>query len=271
MTAEPALKLVETEEVETKALTIVDQAKAVVVKDAATYTAAGALWKDIRDMMKEVAETFDPIIEAAHRSHKKALEQKAKFYKPLEDAQKSIKSLMSAYDAEQERIRREEEARLAEIRRKEEEARRAEELRILEEERKAEEERLLQAAAEAEKNGDKAQAEDLLQTAEERAQEAAQTAAEIQAAPVYVPPVVVPRATPKLAGGPVYQVKWACEVTDIRKLCMAVVNGASTEYVMGLEKDKATGKISSPALNKMAVALKDTMSVPGCKAWSRRV
>lgn len=262
MTAEPALKLVETEEVETKALTIVDQAKAVVVKDAATYTAAGSLWKEIRDMMKEVAETFDPIIEAAHRSHKKALEQKAKFYKPLEDAQKSIKSLMSAYDAEQERIRKAEQDRLAEIARKEEEARIAEELRILEEERKAEEERLMQAAIEAEKNGNKAQAEELINVAEERSQEAAQAAAEIKAAPVYVPPVVVPKATPKLAGGPVYQTRWKHQVVNLMDLVKAVASGRAPINAL---------QANDVFLGQQARSLKEHMNIPGVRAYAERV
>jgi len=71
MTAEPALKIVETEPVEEKALSIVDQAKAVKVTDPETYTAAGSLWKSIGDMIKEVKDTFDPICEAAHRDAEK--------------------------------------------------------------------------------------------------------------------------------------------------------------------------------------------------------
>jgi hypothetical protein len=43
--SEPALKLVETTPVEEKALSIVDQAKAVKVVDAESYTLAGGLWK----------------------------------------------------------------------------------------------------------------------------------------------------------------------------------------------------------------------------------
>jgi len=75
--AEAALKLVETDEVETKALSIVDQAKAVVVKDSETYTAAGTLWKSIGDMIKEVKDTFDPICDAANKAHKAATMKRA--------------------------------------------------------------------------------------------------------------------------------------------------------------------------------------------------
>jgi len=176
--AEPALQLVETEPVEEKALTIVDQARAVKVTDSATYTAAGSLWKAIGDMIKEVKDTFDPICEAAHKAHKQAVEKRAKYLDPLASAQKSVKGLMSAYDAEQERIRQAEQRRLEEIARK-----------------AAEEEALLAAIAaeeEAKRNG---------ATKEEAAKEAETVMAE----PVYVAPVVIPKAVPKMQGGPVYR------------------------------------------------------------------
>jgi len=187
MSAEPALKLVETNEVETKALSIVDQAKAVKIIDAETYTAAGGLWKSIKDMMKEVSDTFDPLIEANHRAHKAALEKKAKFYAPLDAAYRSVKQLMSTYDLEQERIRKAEQDRLAAI------ARRAEEERLLAE----------AAAVEAEARANGATKE-----------EAAQQADAVIAEPVYVAPIIVAKATPKLAGGPVFQTRWDFEIVN---------------------------------------------------------
>lgn len=192
-------------EVEQKSLTIVDRAKMVKIIDAETYTAAGSLWKAIKDMMKEVADTFDPLIEANHRAHKAALEKKAKFYGPLEAAYRSVKGLMSAYDQEQERIRQAEQRRLEEIARKEEAERRRVELERLEAERKAEEARLMEAAAAAEAAGDKQQAEDMAAAAIAATEMAKQEAAAIQAEKPYTPPVILPKATPKLDGGPVYR------------------------------------------------------------------
>ncbi len=234
MTAETA-QIIEINPVETKALSVIDQAKDVVVTDAATYTSAGILWKSIGEMIKEVKETFDPICEAAHQAHKKATEKRAKYLDPLTAAQKSVKQLMSAYDLEQERIRQ------------------AEQRRLEEEARKAEEERRLQEAIEAEEEAKRNGA-----TVEEAAQEAQAIIEE----PVYVPPVVLPKATPKLQGGPVYREVWSAQVTDIKALCKAVAEGrASTECVMA----------NMPVLNKMATALKNTMNVPGVTAVSRRV
>lgn len=216
----------ETKQVEEKALSIVDQAKAVVIQNNETYLAAGEMWKTIKAMMKEVDDTFNPIIEKAHQSHKEALGQKAKYYKPLDEASRKVKSLMSDWDQEQERIRLAEQKRLEEIARKEEE------------------ERQIQAALEAEAAGEMEEAKAIIE--EE----------------VYVPPVVVPKAVPKMSGGPVYREVWSAEVTDIKVLCRAVAEGkASTEFVMG----------NMPALNKQATSLKQTMNIPGVRAISRRV
>jgi hypothetical protein len=215
-----------TKEVETKALTIVEQAKSVRVADNQSYTNAGILWKQIGDMIKEVKNTFDPICEAANKAHKEATGKRAKFLDPLVSAQKSIKQLMSAYDAEQERLRLEEEKRLFEIAKKQEEER-----------------RLMDAIA-AEEAGEIEEAETIIEEQE------------------YVPPVVVQKSIPKMEGGPVYRTVWSAEVVSIKDLCRAVSEGkASPELVLP----------NMPALNKLAVALKDTLQVSGVKAVSRRV
>lgn len=272
MTAEAALKLDETDEVEEKSLTIIYQAKAVVVTDAQTYTAAGMLWKSIGDMIKEVKDTFDPICEAAHRAHKAATEKRSKFLDPLTAAQKSVKQIMSVYDAEQERIRKAEEDRLAKIAREAEEKLRKEEQERLEAERKAEEDRLMAEAEAAEKRGDKETAEALTAAAVETSEQIKEVSAALAAEPIYVAPVVVPKSIPKMAGGPVYQERWYAEVVDVKALCLAVAtNKTSTQSVMGLDVDKATGKIRSSNLDKMAVAQQKMLNIPGVKAYSKRV
>lgn len=236
MEASRVLLTPEAEEVTTRALTIPEQANAVKIVDAGSYVKAGELWNNIRELRKKVKDSFDPIIKKAHEAHREALDRKAAVDAPLDAAERTVKKAMNAWDEEQERIRREEERRLQE------------------EARKREEEARLQAAIEAEQAGAKEEAEQIL------------------AEPVPVAPVIVPKATPKVAGGPVFQTRWFASVTDIKALCRAVADGkASTEYVMGLEKDRLTGIVSCPALNKMATALKGTMNVPGVQAMSRRV
>jgi hypothetical protein len=240
------MEVLKPEEVGNKALSIVDQSKMVKVVDSETYTAAGGLWKSLGDMIKEVKDTFDPICEKAFAAHKEATGKRALYLDPLVAAQKSVKGLMSAYDAEQERIRKAEEARLAEIARKEEEDRRLQEA--------------IEAEEEAKRNG-------------ATVEEAAQVSQEIIEEPVYVAPVVVPKSVPKMAGGPIYSTRWYAEVVDIKALCTAVGTGKTNpEYVMGLERDKETGKIRSSILDKMAPTAKDAFPIaPGVKAYSKRV
>jgi uncharacterized membrane protein YqiK len=249
-----SLRIVEnTAHVEEKAVAIVDEAQAIAVNDSNSYLAAGNLWRTIGDMIKEVKDTFDPICEAAHKAHKAATEKRAKYLTPLADAQRAVKSRMSAYDAEQERLRRIEQARLAEIARKEEEARRKAELERLEAERKAEEERILSEAIAAEESGDSTTAEALTNQAEQISESIQQEKAAIASEPVYVPPVVLPKATPKMQGGPVYRTVWKFEVINATLI--------PREYLI-----PDTGKIGG-----ICRALKGAAQIPGVRFYEERV
>lgn len=222
---EAALNLVETSVVEEKALTITEQAKAVKVVDSATYTAAGTLWKSIGDMIKEVKDTFDPICEAAHLTHKKATEKRAKYLDPLTTAQKSVKGLMSAYDAEMEKVRQVEQRRLEEIARK-----------------AAEEETILAAIAaqeDAKRNG-------------ATKEEAAEEAQAIIDQPVYVAPVVIPKAVPKMAGGPVYRTIWKFRIDNVAKI--------PAEYMVPDEVK----------IGQVVRALKAQANIPGITVYEER-
>jgi Sec-independent protein translocase protein TatA len=214
---EAALNLVETNEVETKALSIVDQAKAVKVVDVESYKFAGELWKGIGDMIKEVKATFDPICEAANKAHKAATTKRASFLDPLESVYKNVKRLMSDYDAEQERLRRAEEARLRDI------------------ERKAEEERRLQEAITLEESGQKEVAEAVME------------------APVYVAPVVIPKVTPKMEGGPVFRTIWKFRVVN--------PNIIPRQYL----------KIDEVAIGGVVRSLKNQANIPGIEIYEERV
>lgn len=220
-------------EVEAKALTVIEQAGAVVITSSETYTKAGYFYKDIGTMIKEVKDTFDPICDAANKAHKEATSKRAKYLDPLQAAYKKVKSLMSDYDAEQERIRRIEEDRLRKI------AEEAERKR-LEAERKAEEERILQAAIDAEAAGDKNVAEAILE------------APVYQPEPEFIPAPVVPRSVPKISGVS-YRTIWSAEVVDVALIPRKYL---VPDMVM---------------LNKIASAEKERMSIPGVKVVSRRV
>lgn len=224
---EAALNLVpQEEEVGREVATVEDQAKVLKVVDAPSYVAAGELWKAIKAIRAKVAATFDKSIKTAHELHKGLLAKKKEHDGPLDAAERMVKQAMSAYDQEQEAIRKAEEARLAAIA------------------RKAEEERLLMEAIAAEEDARANGA-----TKEEAAQEAAAIIAE----PVYAPPVVLQKTTPKLQGGPIFQTRWDFEIIDEEKI--------PRQYMVpDLVK-----------IRQIVTAMKGRTAVPGVRAFEKRV
>ena len=187
--SEPALKLAtQEEELTREVVSIESQAKALKIVDSPSYLSAGELWKSIKDIRKKVADFCDPGIKQAHELHKTLVAKKKEADTPLDNAERIVKRAMSDYDAEQERLRREEQRRLEEIARKEEEERRLQEA--------------IAAEEEARRNG---------ATKEVAAQEAAAIIDE----PVYVAPVVIPKTVPKMQGGPVYRTIWKFRIKDV--------------------------------------------------------
>lgn len=104
-------------QVVTEALAWPDQARALTVTDVDTYARGCALLLGIKDLRKKIAETFDPHVRRAHEAHKALVKEKSDAEAPLTEAERILKGALTAYDQEQERIRREEQ------RKKDEEAR----------------------------------------------------------------------------------------------------------------------------------------------------
>jgi hypothetical protein len=103
---ETALKLIPKEdEVSQEVMDINGQAKALKIIDSKSYLAAGELWKAIKGLRKKVDETFSPIISAAFQAHRTAVAKKKEVDVPLEEAERRVKSAMSAYEAEEEKKR----------------------------------------------------------------------------------------------------------------------------------------------------------------------
>ena len=157
------------------------QARELMVIDSVSYVAAGELWKAIKAIRVKIADTFDKSIKAAHELHKGLVAKKKEHDGPLDAAERMVKKAMGDYDAEQDRIRKAEEARLREIARKEEE------------------ERLLQEAIAAEASGNK------------------EEAAAIMEEPVYVAPVVVKKEVPKVQGMS-FRTIWKFRIVDEKKI-----------------------------------------------------
>lgn len=171
----------DTKEITERALTVPEKAKAIIIKSNDDFTKAGEVLTVIKSLRKEIDATFDPIITKAHEAHKEAIAQKKKVDAPLIEAEGIIKPRMAAWNAEQERLRREEEDRLREIARKQEEERR------------------LKEAVAAEQAGNKEEAEAIIE------------------APIETPPVVVQKTTPKVAGVS-FSKQWKFRITDPNKI-----------------------------------------------------
>jgi hypothetical protein len=111
-------------QLEHKALSLHDQAKALKIVDQPTYNGAVDFLRGIKALRGEAEAHHRPVIDAAHRAHKAAVDALKRIDGPLEIAERAVKGTIAAWDQEQQRLRREEEERL----RKEEEARRDAEL-----------------------------------------------------------------------------------------------------------------------------------------------
>ena len=142
----PRIEQGEIQKIERQSTEVLDQSKLLKVFDADSFSRATHFLKDLKTVQTEISETFDPIIRAQHQAHKKSLETKRKYSRPLLLAEGIVKGKIKDYHVEQERIRQEEEAK------------------INREIKKAEEERLLQMAEEAEKAGDTDEAEAILKS-----------------------------------------------------------------------------------------------------------
>lgn len=91
---------------------IVEQAKSVEIKDGLSYVAAAEFVKTIKGLREKVDSAHDPVISHWHSKHKEALTDKKKDEQPLIEAEVILKKKILAYQAEEERKRREEEERI---------------------------------------------------------------------------------------------------------------------------------------------------------------
>lgn len=171
-----SLPVLREEEIERRVPALVDQASAIIVRDQASLTVANDFSIELTKALREIEDTFDPIIEHYHQGHKLALGKKAKFYAPIANALKIIKNeRIGPYLDEQERIRKEAERRAWEaeqekIRAQQEALRKEQEVqRKAEEERRAIEEKARREAQEADAKAARARSEEGRRKAQEEA------------------------------------------------------------------------------------------------------
>ena len=168
----------------TQALTT--QANSIAISNQKQYETANEFLRAVKGLQKEIHSTFDPIVEAAHRTHKEATSKRKEYLDPVIGAEGIVKDKMIAYSDEQERLRQEEQRKIDAKARIEEEKK-----------RKELEERAKKWAA----KGNEVKAEALQEQAEE-----------IEV----VAPVIAPKVE-KVAGLS-YQTNWKFKITDIDKI-----------------------------------------------------
>lgn len=143
---------------------IVDRANTLTVSTAGDAQDAAELLRGIKTVRARISDLLDESIKKAHEAHKVVLDAKRRAESPLAVAEMTIKRKLSDWTTEQERVRRQEEARLRELARREEE-----------------EARLREAEA-LENAGETEQAEQVI------------------SAPIVTPIVVLPKAVPPMEG-----------------------------------------------------------------------
>jgi hypothetical protein len=214
----------EARQVGQEALTVVQQANGLEVVDFDSRNRAAELGRVVAGLDKQAKEKFDAIKEPLNRAKDEILAWEHSVRDPLATAKTYLSKQIGGFDAEQEKCRRAEEARLQEEARKEAEA----------EARRLAQEQAINDAVELEAAGDKAGAQAVLNNPVPVA--------------VYVPPVIVPRLTPKTDGVST-STNWTFRITN-----EALV---PRDYLV----------IDEKKIRAVVKALKNKANIPGIEAY----
>lgn len=221
------------------ALTMVES---MVIDSQETYDLAADELKAIKSKAKTLEDQRTGITGPINKALKAVNDLFRGPAQYLEQAEKIIKTKMLTYSAEQERIAAEE-------------RRKAEALVRAEQERLAREAAAKEAAAKAEAEK-LAASGDIEKAAEVQAQAAIEAASLAATAQVMTAPVVEVSAA-KVSGISTRSV-WKAECTDKASLIAFVA--ANPQFLNLLD-------VNTSALNQMAKAMKDTMKIPGVRAY----
>lgn len=166
-------------ELETKVATLKEQVDAIVVGTVQSYSLAGEMGKGLKELRGKIVDYFAPLKDAAHKAHKAITSKESEELKPLDEAITILRNKMNAFNEEQKRLERIEQARLQ---------------KIADDAAAAEREKLLKAAIKAEEKGQTDKSETLLDRAED-----------VYVAPVTVAPTVA--KTVQTSAGNITQAK----------------------------------------------------------------
>lgn len=107
-----------------KEVQIIDKQVNSLVISGETYELAGEMVLGMDKLIKKINDFFDEPIKLAHATHKNLTTKRSNLIKPIEDRKSMLKKKISVYLTEQERKRKEAQAKLDEERRQKEEAQR---------------------------------------------------------------------------------------------------------------------------------------------------
>lgn len=202
-------------ETNNRGLDAIATANATAIITSADYSRADAFCVSLRELEKEVDLAYDEHIAQAFQAHRSLVAKKKKYAEPIGEARTIIKTKMDAWRKEQERLRQELEAKAIALAKYQAES------------------EVLMAAQEAEKAGDNAAAQAIIE------------------APVMIPAIEVQSNIPK-------------SKTVIRQAWSAVITNAA------LIPD-AYWIVDEAKLNALARATKGPSTIPGVEFVSRSV
>jgi hypothetical protein len=199
-----------------------------------TYVIAARMIQESAACIAKVEEFFEEDKSLAYRLHKSITEKVAKFTMSWRTVRPTLEPRMKKFRQEQERIRLEEERRLA---RQAEEARLKAEAEAAEVRRKAEEE-----AAALRRQGEMRAAREVVAGATEQAQQVVDTANALEEIGTIAP------SPPKLAAVGESR-PWVAEIVDSRKLLRAI---ADDDLLLSQEDMDKLKAVLQPILNRIA-------------------
>lgn len=245
---------------------VLTRASQIAIRTVNDRTDANGFLVAIKTAQKQVHETFDESVEAAHQAHKKALALRASFLGPLEKAEKQVKTLCRQWDDEQERHRAEEQRRLQAIERE-----RAEKERLKAEQgaakQRAIQEQKEREAAEARRKAEEADAVErkrLLaqaEAAERKAAEAAVKVEEKQEQAASVVEHVVTVSGPEKQKGEATKTKWKARLTNKHALIVAAATDQVAATFLNFDQSVA---------DKQADTWKGTVDIPGVEWYQEK-
>ena len=167
---------------EEQTTTLEEKVENYQVSNQANYEGLAVVLKDVKTLQKNIKDTFDPIVEAAHKTHKEATSKRKLHLDPVIKVEGMIKEKLIAYTTEQDRLARIEQEKLDRQARAEEDRK-----------KKALDDRIEKAKADGKV--------DKVEELEEKKDNVEVTA-----------PVVAPKVA--AVGGLTYKTSWYAEVTD---------------------------------------------------------